>query len=274
MFPAGDNFKTYEPRLVSKDINPSTATGRKVFEQVVIPKSDQVKELPALSFSYFNPLTHQYETITRGPFPLTVHFSSNAAARLVQAMSDHQLPTTVLLGNDIIYLKPAPAAWQLAGQRPWFTRTSFLALQMLPLAAAFGVFFMTRRRQSLALDVARARRQQAPKGARAALRKAGEALTRGDRVQFYEAIWEALATYFGHRLNLAPGEVSCAAVMQAMRRGGLDAGIHSELETLFADCDRERFAAGAGGSPLDKAAAEELLDKLTRGLKACEKVRI
>ena len=117
-FIAGDDFKVYEPRLVSKDIDSNRGIGRKTFEQVLIPRSDKIKTLPALAFSYFDPTKAAYETITRGPYPLVVRASSNATAKMLQAVPTQPEAGTIILGTDIVYLKPAPSHWTQAEDRP------------------------------------------------------------------------------------------------------------------------------------------------------------
>ena len=44
----------------------------KTAEQVIIPTSAGIKEVPALHFSYFDPSIKDYKTITQGPFAIQV----------------------------------------------------------------------------------------------------------------------------------------------------------------------------------------------------------
>ena len=64
----GPDFKVYDARLVSKKMNETQALGRKVFEQVVIPRSADVTELPPVAFSFFEPASAAYRTLQQGPF--------------------------------------------------------------------------------------------------------------------------------------------------------------------------------------------------------------
>ncbi|MBN1269001.1 MAG: protein BatD [Kiritimatiellae bacterium] len=267
----GDDFKVYEPRLVTKNVDPARSAGQKVFEEVVLPKTPQANALPPIAFAYFNPKTGRYETIARGPFALTLHAASNAAARMVQAPHAAAAQTRVL-GVDIVYLKPAPQRWRRATDTPWFESRAFLGLQVLPVAAAAALFFSVRRRKSLAQDVARARRQRAPRSARSALRKAEHALHRRDTAAFYEAVWEALASYFGDRLNLAPGEVSADLVTAALSKGRLPDADVEALRGLFQRCELARFGQRVVGS--DDQDMRGILDDLGRLLRACERVRL
>ena len=275
---AGDNFKVYEPRLVSKDIDSSRGIGRKTFEQVLIPRSDKVKALPALTFSYFDPTQAAYDTITRGPYPLVVHASSNATAKLLQAVPTQPEASTIILGTDIVYLKPAPGHWTKAGDRPWYLHPFFLALQVLPVLAVGLIFLSVMHREKLAGDVALARRHQAPRSARVGLHKAENALSARDQKAFVEAVWETLASYFGNRLNLSPGEVTSEAVLGALIAGKLDPAYKEQVRDLFSYCEKGRFGYGESKTmPLsaqDKTVCSDILNRLNRILKECERIRL
>ncbi len=67
--PAIDGVKAYEVKPVPAENSSTTRS----FRQTVIPTDPSLSALPALSFTFFNPRTSQYETQTAGPFPLTFH---------------------------------------------------------------------------------------------------------------------------------------------------------------------------------------------------------
>ena len=277
-FIAGDDFKVYEPRLVSKDIDSNRGIGRKTFEQVLIPRSDKVKTLPALTFSYFDPTKAAYDTITRGPFPLVVHASSNATAKMLQAVPTQPEANTIILGTDIVYLKPAPSHWTHAKDRPWYLHHIFLASQLLPALVVGLIFLSVMRREKLAADVALARRHQAPRSARVGLRKAEDALSADNQKVFFEAVWETLASYFGNRLNLSPGEITSDVVIGALIAGKLDPALTEQVRDLFSYCEKERFSYGQTKtmalSAQDKKIDADLLNRLNHLLKECERIRL
>lgn len=269
---AGDHFKVYEPKLVSKDITDGQAAGRKVFEQVVIPRSADAKDLPALTFTYFDPDQAAYQSITRGPFPLTVRPSSGTQAKVLQAAPEESA-RTVLLGTDIVYLKPAPARWRHPSERLWYVQPAFVVLQTVPLIGLAVLFLTTRRREVLARDIARARRERAPRAARSALKKAESAAARGEQRAFFEALWEALASYFGDRLNLAAGEIAFDTVMSTPLVRALDPESFEKLRDLFLRCEAERFGSGGAATPGDRTEFDRLLRDLMGVFRTCERSR-
>jgi len=265
---AGDAFKVYEPKLTSKEVNEAQTAGRKVFEQVVIPRTPAATNLPAVAFSFFNPDTGAYETLTRGPFRLTVRPAAAGAGVREPAAPE---------GRDIVYLKPAPARWRPAAGGDWLVTPAFWSVQAVPVLAVGAALLISRRRAALSQDVRRARRARAPRAARAALRQAAGALQQGQRGPFFEALWAALAAYFGNRLNLAPGEVSFETLAAVAPRAAAPAELWEQARALFAQCEQERFgrAAPAGpAAPLTPAEGEALLARVNALLRAFERVRL
>ncbi len=116
------DFKLYEARTV-----PSQNPNEVRFEQVVIPKSESVTNLPSIAFSYFDTRTADFRTIRRGPFPVQVEAMPQQAAQIIATAPSTIMPETKVLGRDIVYLKPRPKTWKTAGATPWHARPQRLA---------------------------------------------------------------------------------------------------------------------------------------------------
>jgi hypothetical protein len=82
-------------------------------------------------------------------------------------------------------------------------------------------------------------------------------------------LWEALTTYFGNRLNLAPGEVDRARVVDAFARAGMNAESLDEIGRLFDACDMARYAGAAAGT----TGMRDRVESLVRILARCERTR-
>jgi hypothetical protein len=96
----------------------------------------------------------------------------------------------------------------------------------------------------------------------------------GDRRAVFEAIWQALALYFGNRLNLPAGAVNEEAVARPMAATDEGARLLPAVRDWFQLCEIERFGAGTlerfpGPSELTGAVTE-----VSRLLRACERVRM
>ena len=256
------DLKLYEPRVLSTQ-DPNEV----VFEQVVIPKSDRITEIPAISFSYFNTKTSDFRTITKGPFPVAVEAVAQQAAQVIASVPSTIQPETKILGHDIVYLKPRPKVWKKSGATPWHLGKPLYGILALPALLLIGLAGRERRKNALASDVARARRQKAPKSARKNVQRAEQALRKKDEPAFYEAMHDTLADYFGHRLNLAPGEVSLPMVAARVPQQA------EALEKLFNTIEQRRYGARSE-SEKPKAEMKQLLRLLVATLKKCERIKL
>jgi len=255
------NLKLYEVRM-----RPTQNPNEILFEQVVIPKADTVTQIPPISFSYFNSKTSDFRTLTRGPFPVAVEAVPQQAAQLIATVPGTIQRETKILGRDIVYLKPAPKNWSSTRRTAWHRTKPFYLLLALPALLLLAVAVITANRNALASDVARARRQQAPKAARRNLQRAEQAMRKKNEAAFHEALWDTLVEYFGHRLNLAPGDVTLQTVQTRIPQES------EALEALFNTIEHRRYGRGAGTG--SKAEMKSLLKRLNTTLRKCERINL
>lgn len=265
-------FKTYDAKMTGKELDPTQSSGSKTFEQVVIPKSMEAKEIPAVTFSYFDIAKNAYATLTAGPFPLQLRPATAGSALIASA---NGLGTTIATptGRDIAYLKPAPAQWRTGHDAALLSPTLFWSLQALPPLAVLAALIYARRRDVRAGDVRIVRREQAPRSARRALRTAEQALAAGQRAAFFEALADSLRSYFGHRFNLPPGDVTADNLQQRLAVAQVEPTLAGQVTSLFELCDRERFGA-TGATPLDTEASRRAVNDTAKLLRQFERVRL
>ncbi len=233
------------------------------FEQVISPVSATVSNIPPITFSYFDTQSGQYRTVKSREIPITVTASSNDTAQLFAAKETVTQPDLPFVAESDVQRAVGfiTLAWQSI--RPW--------LWTLPTILGIGLvlFFARKIHHSRRKNVAKSRRQKAPKAARAALKKASLARKNGDAAAFYNALWNALADYFGNRLNLAPGEISAPIIFQTLENSTLSSETLDRLKELFHEVDAGRYSP----VPPSTEKTEQQLLFLTQTLKQCEKCK-
>lgn len=257
--PLDDRFRVYDAQPV-KDEDSAT---RRVFEQVVMPKSAAIRALPAVTFSFFDPDAHAYRSITQGPTQLAVRVGPEAKPEVVDAnqpaTAEEPAPAQPL-GRDIVYIKDAPGAWQERGarfyQRPWF-----VLLQFVPMLVFAAVWTYARRRDRLAADPRLVRFRQAGREARRAL--AALADRPGD-AEFYDRLSAAVTAYLSAKLDLPPGAIERERVLA--RLDGAAGLTRERLEAFFQLVEQARYArrvdAAERATALDLATG--IVDSLER----------
>lgn len=254
--PENAAFKTYAPRAVA-----SHDSNEVVFEQVVIPRTPETTELPTITFSYFHSKARDFRTVHAGPFPIEVAPASRPGAQMLTPSAGKERRETEILGQDIVYLKPAPTTWHPIHRSRWMQPPeSYLLLggPALALAIALGV-------QKHRNDPSRTHRQHGPKAVRRTLKQAAAALRAEDPEAFHHAIWSAITTYFAQRFTLPPGDITAQSVAKHLPQQA------NELATLLGQLEQRRYGMDVGKTTPE--AMQQLLDQTTRLLRACERSR-
>ena len=268
----GSGFKTYQARLIDKRYDQAQQTGYRVFEQVIIPTTEDANKLPPFRFSYFDPTREKYETIEHGPIQLLLTAAPNSAHTaqnqmpIIQSSSGKQM-----LGEDLLYIKPWPGSTALRSLSFWYHRPKTLVFQLLPLLLVGVAYAYNRRRNRLQKDVAFARRSQAPRMARSALQLAKEAMNRNEPNDFYTHLWQSLSHYYSDRFNIGAGEISSACVATLLKQVNGSETLIASTEQLISQCNQARYGASATAS--DPTTMSKLYTQCQEVLKQCERLK-
>ena len=176
-FPDHPHYKRYPAQTIER------TDDALIVEQTLMVTSTQLQEIPALVFSFFDPLEEVYHTKKVGPFPLrvlptTLHPPTTPS---IPGGSDEQAT-----GSTLRYLKPKPTSWH--------TPYTFTTTQLLLLATPFvgwlmagGILIWRRKRYA-------GEKRQHTLATHTLLKEARMALKQDDPDRFSEAIHTLLYT--------------------------------------------------------------------------------
>ncbi len=234
-----DGFRVYDPVAV-KD----PGQGKRAIEQVVIPQSQEISELPTLSWSFFDPTREAYRTIHKAPIPLQVAAAQGAPSGVIaQGDSGRAERAPGPLGRDIVYIKSTPGDWRSVGFS-WLGSLLFWVVNLLPALAVGGLWWRNHRENLLAANPKLRRFRAAEADARAAL----AALSDTGDGEGFDGLSLALRDYLSRKLGLPPGAIEGAAVARAMRDAGYGEALAAEVAALLGDMEGLRYSAGAGAA--------------------------
>lgn len=157
-FPDSPGWKTYKPAPVDTQ----SGKDRRVFEQAIVAQAGSVTEVPPLHFSFFNPVTEQYQTASSDPLPLQIAspatlplpapvkqvISQEQDTPVQQAPSPHLAPLHISAGKPSHNIRPL-------FKEPLYL--SCIAVLVLLLASAL---VMKRRIRSMTSPEERRRKQK------------------------------------------------------------------------------------------------------------------
>ncbi len=245
-------FKIYEPQVKQDDAS-------KVFEQVMIPLEESIREIPAIDFSFWDPAAGKYREITKGPFPIRVEKpvrEEKLAIVSSQQPQDHPGPGDEMLGRDIVYIKILPGAFSRHG-RFLYNNLFFLWMHLVFPLVFLVILFYEKRKRKLKSDPRFARQLSAPKKARAYLLKARQYCSSGDPALFYDTVFQLLQEYLGDKFHLPSQGITMSVVDDVLKSKGTDEAILNMLRVIFRECDAARYSPLASGK-------DAMLDTLSK----------
>lgn len=262
---AGPDFKTYEPQVQQKGAG-------KVYEQILIPRSADVKEIPSVSFSFFDPRTGGYRTLEKGPFPLTVEKSAgeDRKSKIVSmpAPSEGVFFPREELGEDIVHIKDYPGAL-LAGPRVLLKVWWYWALNLGMMLFFILFYTVHRKRERIRTDASYAKFLKAPRAARKTLARARKLLEKGDVPGFYDMIFKTMQNYLTGRFKIPRGSVTPDLIRERMRSANCPESTLKTLDDIFSRCEMARYASVSTG----ENEAIDLILKVRKVMDELEKFR-
>jgi hypothetical protein len=231
-------FKVYEPQIKQE-------TNQKIFEQIVMPMSLEVKEIPPLSFDFFDIGSGEYKTITRGPFPLIIVKPEKEEESKIVENKQPALAISAKeekLGRDIIYIKDSPGILKKKNDYLYENKI-FLMFQVLLLLFYLIAAIIYAKKQRLKTDLKYARGLLAPRKAKAGLRQAKKYLDKADAQKFYDILFMTMQEYLGDKFHLSSKGITISIIDEYLRKNGVAEDVLTRLRDLFRECDIVRYAS-------------------------------
>jgi BatD DUF11 like domain len=226
-----DQWKTYPPKSSFNTSDPISFSGMKTFEQPVIAAKAGVQELPALTFSYFDPNTRRYETARSAP--LTVSISP----ALADSRTAPEPPSTASSSENkyAAGLRADHAETTAASSLlPLYLQAKFLAVPSIVVLVLAAGWVGARRRRGVG-ERESASDRIASRAAKRALAQMQGAARAGDAALFFESARTALQAVLAARWQLAPEEITTAEVEGRV-------GPKNDIRQLFALADEAKYS--------------------------------
>jgi hypothetical protein len=213
------NWKTYKPNGKFTPNDSAGIEGSKTFEQSIVPTKPGAQEIPALSFSYFDPDTQRY--VTKAAAPIAVDIAQGSAtspaalpppsapvAHAPKTNGDGLAPDQVVMGRSVASLRPLVLT-------PWF-----IALNAVMIAALLFGTVLRWLRQRRANDPRHLEREAVEKSFRESLAKMDAALKVQDAPQFFTAARKAVQERLAAKWKLPASRVTIPEIRARLNGDG------------------------------------------------------
>ena len=248
-----DQFDVYDPKTDAQ-VNDAAGdmSGKVVMDYTFIPQYAGEFEIPAGEFSYFDPETGKYETITVPARRLTVAKGEGQPSNHYRMKNMDIRP---IKGGDLGLKKSHGYIVDHWTYWLWF---------LLPLLALAGLIAYYRKQLKERADVRRMRSKRASKVAQRRLKAARGFAARQDRNGFYAEMLNALWGYMSDKLSIPVSELSKDNINAELEQYGIDEQLRRESIELIDKCEFAQYApelaSGDMNAVLDEAAG--IIDRL------------
>ncbi len=265
-----DGLKTYPGTNGFTSEDALGLAGTKTFESMVILESPSIKALTFEPYSFFDPDTGRYSTVTPRPIAVSVRPESGTSAPTPTPPAVSVAPTSRFPDRrDELMSLSLRGGRRVPAELPWARQPLWLILAVLPLLGLGSLEGWRRWReiQRRRLQPTQASRmREAVRSQQAAMRAAAQG---GRSEEFFAALDALLRVRCALILGLPSGDAITAQVIdEALVPKGLKAESAESLRGLFAAVDAAKFSPAAESAELTQLRAQA--DATLEALQALE----
>ena len=250
---AWNNFKAYPPTTKLETSDQFGFQGTKTFEQIISPQNADVHELPALTFSFFNPDDGQYHTLTQAAVPLVVKAAGPSPMPAMVATKnsapENQTP------QDILPIKENLGTL-VTKSSPLVARPAFLAAQAVPVLAFLAAFIWRKRADNLANNPRLRRQRAVAQLIRDGLSDLKKFAAENKSDEFFALLFRLVQEQLGERLNCPATAITENVIEEHSALRGAPQPTLDSLRELFQLCNQARYAPVRGTSELNSVATK------------------
>ncbi len=204
----------------------------------IVPSFRGKYPMPSISFTYFDPTTEGYKTLTSKEIMINVREGPTSADDTSAAPNSNG-KQSVATGNQFNFIKLKPHLTAI-GTNYFFGSTRFylwllLPFLMIPLAIIFG-----KKREAIAGDVAGNRIRRANRLAKKYLSKARKEL--GNKEPFYIALEKGLHNYLKAKLKIETSEFNKEKIASLLDEKKVNESTKNGFIALLKNCEMARYS--------------------------------
>ena len=243
-----DEFEVYTP-VVSNNysIKKNGFSGEKVYEYVIVPRSNGTFTIPAAKMSFFNTATGKYETVEADSYTIDVAKGNSAApvgGTYVAREESKELAT------DIRHIKRGDAS--VADSEIFFASRSYLLSYLIPLILFIIFMIIYKKNANENADTALVRNKKASSVAVRRLKTAKKLMKGNDVNGFYDEILKAQWGYISDKLGIPVSQLTKENVQVELEGKNVSEELIKELQILLNECEFARYAPGDPAVNMDK----------------------
>jgi len=233
-------LEVYEPEFNEEVRTTLSGMQGKVSNNYTIVPSFRGKyPIPGISFSYFDPESERYKSVTSDEIMINVMEGPLSSGTLANSPSISNRQAVISASDQFNFIKLKPNLTAV-GTNYFFGSSRFYfwlfsPILLIPIAVLFG-----KRREAIASDVAGNKIKKANKLSRKYLSEAKKAL--GNKEAFFIALEKALHNYLKAKLKIETSEFSKDKIASLLSEKQIDETTINSFIALLKNCEMARYS--------------------------------
>lgn len=203
----------------------------------VVPQYQGKYPISALTFSYFNPKTEQYEKRTSKSFVVDVYEGPIANSTAKPTRSPSNIISAPNANFKFIKLK---SDWQAIVSEPFWGSKRFYALLISPLILLLLMLPLRRWKRNSIPDQQTRKQKAASRRARKFLVAAKKHTS--DKTKFYEALEAALHNFLKSKLKIETTDFNKQRIQALLEEKNIDKSLVADFVRLLQNCEQARYS--------------------------------
>lgn len=238
------SFELYDVKSdESLRTNGSGNTGYRRFEYPFIARAEGDYTIPPIEFTYFNPETEKYVTLSSQAFPIAITPDRNGGGASQGVTTVAKKEDVRLLGNDIRFIKLGNPALR-SHVTPLVLSPLYFIVAAAILILFAAVYAAMRKHIRDSRNTALVKGRRANKVAVQRFRTAAKYMREQNRHAFYEEMLRALWGYLSDRFNIPVADLTKESVREELARRGA----HDEarlITEIISECEEAQYSPSA-----------------------------
>ena len=245
-----NDFDPFDPEIkTNTKVSAGGVNGTRSIQYNAIPRYAGKFTIPAIGFSFFDPKSGSYKTLSSEEYTLEVEPGEGGSgiAPVVNATNKEDIR---FLGQDIRHIKTSGYDFHKSGfiYGTW----KYLAFYILPFLF-FIIFFCIYRKQAVEnSNIALVRTKKANKVASKRLKIAAKYLKEGKKEEFYDEMLKAVWGYLSDKLSIPVSSLTKDNVEANLSQYGTSEELITEFMNILNTAEFARFAPSQGSGTMDE----------------------
>jgi hypothetical protein len=239
------DFEIYDPKTTDNvSVTGSGVSGTKTIEYLFQPRFEGEYAIPAIPFTYFNPVTGSYENKSTNAYQL--HVKKGSGEQTAAVVGSMRKEDVQLLGQDIRFIEQGDPELQARGYT-FFGTTLFYILYIGSAFSFLLLFYIYRKKAKENANIALMRNKKANKVAQKRLKAAATFMKQNNNEAFYDSVLKAFEGYLSDKLGIPIADLNRETAVEGLQKKNVEQPVIDDFVSVVDQCEYARYAP-AGGS--------------------------